>query len=236
MLGLFFTGTDTDVGKTWVTAMVARGLRAGGTRVGAYKPVASGAVDGRWHDIEVLSAALGGQFPADRICPQRFDAALAPPEAARRESREIDANLLRSATRWWTDQVDLLLVEGVGGLLCPLTETETIADLAVDLGWPLVIVARSGLGTINHTLLTIDAARRRSLTIAGIIINDSRPPDPLDQSVGTNALVIERHSGVRVLGHVGHRQCGDLLTPDGTATIDWLELAAQSPSPADQSS
>ncbi|MDP7276279.1 MAG: dethiobiotin synthase [Planctomycetaceae bacterium] len=228
MLGLFLTGTDTGVGKTWVTAMVARDLQDGGTSVGTYKPVASGTVDGRWQDIDMLSKALGDQFPAERICPQRFDAPLAPPEAARRENREIDAGLLRSATRWWTDHVELLLVEGVGGLLCPLTETETIAELAVDLGWPVIIVARSGLGTINHTLLTIEAARHRSLVIAGVITNDACPADPLDRSVQTNAMLIERHGGVRVLGHVAHRESSDLLTLDAKATIDWLALAGQS--------
>ena len=116
MRGLFVTGTDTGVGKTWVTAMVARHLVQQEIQVGAYKPTASGSQNGRWADVDVLREAIGGRFPEERICPQRFDAPLAPPEAARLENREIDPGLLRSGALWWSDQVDTLLVEGVGGL------------------------------------------------------------------------------------------------------------------------
>ncbi len=224
MQGLFFTGTDTGVGKTWITTMAARQLGQLGIRVGAYKPVASGVENNRWADIDALAEAIGGEFPDERICPQRFDAPLAPPEAARQEDREVDAGLLRSGARWWSQQVDLLVVEGVGGLLCPLTETETVADLAAGLGWPIVIVARNALGTINHTLLTIEAARHRGLDIAGVVLNQPDPPDSLDRSPETNAATIDRLGHVKILGHVaygGH----DLLPPDGTTTIDWSELA-----------
>lgn len=224
MQGLFFTGTDTGVGKTWVATMAARQLSRLGIRVGAYKPVASGVEDGRWADIDALGQAIGGGFPDERICPQRFDAPLAPPEAARREDRQVDAGLLRSGARWWNRQVDLLVVEGVGGLLCPLTDTETVADLAGDLGWPIVIVARNALGTINHTLLTIDAARHRGLDISGVVLNQPDAPDPLDRSLDTNARTIGRLGGVGILGLVAHGG-HDLLPPDGTATIDWSELA-----------
>ncbi|MEC9010006.1 MAG: dethiobiotin synthase [Planctomycetota bacterium] len=228
MRGLFITGTDTGVGKTWVTAMVARHLDQQGLRVGAYKPTASGSQDGRWADVDVLREAIGGRFPEERICPQRFDAPLAPPEAARLENREIDSGLLRSGALWWSDQVDTLLVEGVGGLLCPLTESETIADLAVDLGWPIVIVARNALGTINHTLLTIDVARRRGLKISGVVLNQPDPPDSHDCSLDTNAGAIGRFGNVEILGHVAYGG-RDLLPPDGTATIDWLSVTDHCP-------
>lgn len=223
MRGLFVTGTDTGVGKTWVTAMVARHLVQQEIQVGAYKPTASGSEDGRWADVDVLREAIGGRFPEERICPQRFDAPLAPPEAARLENREIDPGLLRSGALWWSDQVDTLLVEGVGGLLCPLTGSETIADLAVDLGWPIVIVARNALGTINHTLLTIDVARRRGLKISGVVLNQPEPPDPHDRSLDTNAGTIGRLGNVEILGHVAYGS-RDLLPFDGTATIDWLAV------------
>src|SRR5690606_6781856 len=113
------------------------------------KPVCSGGVpDGAggivWDDVRSLASAVGNAFPDDRICPQRFLAPLAPPVAARREGRRVDADLLRQGARWWQGRVDLLLVEGVGGLLCPLPDDETVADLAGDLGWPLIIVAHLG--------------------------------------------------------------------------------------------
>ena len=224
MQGLFFTGTDTGVGKTWVATMAASQLRAQGVKVGAYKPAASGIEDGRWADVDLLHEAIGGGFPHERICPQHFDLPLAPPDAARQEGREVDAELLRSGAHWWKGQVEMLIVEGVGGLLCPLTETETVAELAVDLGWPVVIVARNALGTINHTLLTIDAARHRGLHIAGVVLNQPQPPDPMDRSVHTNALAIAGLGQVTILGQVQHG-ADDLLPPDATATIDWSQLA-----------
>ena len=224
MKGLFFTGTDTDIGKTWVTSIVARHLSTQGIAVGAYKPAASGVDDGRWADVVSLSEAVGGGFPEERICPQRCAAPLAPPEAARQENLTVDPVLLRTGIEWWEQRVEVLLVEGVGGLLCPLTDTETIVDLAVDLAWPLVIVARNSLGTINHTLLTIEAARNRDLQIAGVVLNHPDPSDPLDRSLETNARAIEHYGNVDVLGHVVHGERA-LRPSNGTATIDWSELA-----------
>ena len=224
MKGLFFTGTDTGLGKTWVTSIAARHLAAQSVAVGVYKPTASGIEDGRWADVVTLGEAVGGGFPDERICPQRFTAPLAPPEAARQENREVDAALLRTGIEWWEQRVEVLLVEGVGGLLCPLTDTETVADLAADLAWPLVIVARDKLGTINHTLLTIDAARSRDLQIAGVVLNQLDPSDALANSLESHIRAIEHYGNVDVLGHVVHGD-RDLLPSDGTATIDWMELA-----------
>src|SRR5262249_17926499 len=131
--GLFITGTDTGVGKTYVAAGIVRLLRQQGMRVGACKPVASGSELGPagpfWQDVEQLHAALGGEYPRERICPQCWHAAVAPPIAARLEGGEVDGRLLRNGADWWREQVDLLVVEGAGGLLSPLTETETVADL-----------------------------------------------------------------------------------------------------------
>jgi dethiobiotin synthetase len=215
MHGLFITGTDTDVGKTYITASLVRALRGDGVRVGAYKPACSGVgtvtSDGpSWADIEALSTALDGEFDRERICPQRFNAPLAPPIAAIKEGRSVDSALLRNGAAWWDAQVDYLLVEGVGGLLCPLTETETVADLAVDLGFSLLIVAYAGLGTIGHTLLTIEAARSRSLDIAGIVLNhvDTETDDAVAAS---NAGEIERRGGVPVLACIGHEGSAGLL-------------------------
>jgi len=183
MRGLFITGTDTDVGKTYVTAAIARQLRAGGWRPGACKPVCSGAEPGhtgepRWNDVEVLAAAIGIENRS-LICSQCFRAPLAPPVAAHQEGTTVSwQRMLDGVTAWQNavdaPDIDLLLIEGVGGLLCPLTEQHTVADFAVAVAFPVIIVARLGLGTINHTLLTIESAQARGLTIAGVILNDGQ--------------------------------------------------------------
>jgi len=223
-VGLFITGTDTGVGKTYLTCLLAQQLRDEGLVVGAYKPAVSGSDEGHWHDVENLARATGNVFPSERICPQRFVAPLAPPEAARAEGLEVDSRLLRTGVDWWRDRVDVLLVEGVGGLLCPLTDSETVADLASDLDWPLLIVARTGLGTINHTLLTIEVARRRDLKIAGLVLNEPEPPALDDESCLTNADGISRHGRVPILAHVNHGHSGRLRPIAGSSTIDWLSL------------
>ncbi|HEX6986049.1 MAG TPA: dethiobiotin synthase, partial [Planctomycetaceae bacterium] len=148
------------------------------------------------------------------------------PVAARQEGRTVDPALLRSGAEWWAGRCDLLLVEGVGGLLCPLTEDETVADLAADLGLPLLVVARATLGTINHTLLTVEAARTRNLDVAGIILNESVPADG-DASVATNAAEIERRSGVPILGIVPHGRPARLLVQGTGQRIDWRTLACR---------
>lgn len=224
MHGLFITGTDTDVGKTYITASLVRALRSDGVRVGAYKPACSGVQQSAsakpiWSDIETLHAALDGEFDRERICPQRFDAPLAPPVAAAREERSVDGTLLRTGAAWWDGYVDYLLVEGVGGLLCPLTETETVADLAVDLGYPLLIVAHAGLGTIGHTLLTIEAARSRKMNIAGIVLNDV-DGQTSTASTASNAAEITRRGGVPILACVDHGGSVGLLARELRARME----------------
>jgi dethiobiotin synthetase len=220
--GLFITATDTGVGKTYLTALIARSLRAAGVRVGAYKPVCSGAeyaADGRvsWGDIRALTDAIGGEFDAKRVCPLRLRAPLAPPVAAKMEGVWLELAAMQAGAAWWDGQVDVLLVEGVGGFLCPLTEDKTIADLAVALGYPLLVVARAGLGTINHTLLTVEAVRSRGLTVAGVILNEA---EPLAETLGIdqNATEIARRANVRVLESVKHEGHGDL------SAAEWMKL------------
>jgi dethiobiotin synthetase len=225
--GLFVTGTDTGVGKTFVSVLMISELRAAGLTVGAYKPACSGVVETptgpTWEDIEALDEATGRLFGRERIGPQRFLAPLAPPVAAKAEGRRVDAGLLRSGAEWWRGRCDVLIVEGAGGLLCPLTETETFADLAVSLGLPVLIVARATLGTINHTLLTIEAARRRGLTVVGVVLNEVVSAGD-DASIATNADEITARTGTPVLGVVPHGRPARLL-PYGTAgRIDWRAL------------
>jgi len=232
--GLFITGTDTGVGKTWVTAMALRDLKADGVTAGAYKPAVTGSVTDdagveRWTDVERLAEALGAEWPLERISPQRFTAPLAPPTAAAREGRQVDARLLRDGAGWWNGRVELLLVEGVGGLLCPLSDSDNVADLAVDLEFPLLIVAGAGLGTINHTLLTVEAARQRDLVVAGVVLNQYEPLDPGDRSIETNAVDIEARTGIPVLAHVAHGQRDGLLHSTPPHKMDLLALAGNLP-------
>lgn len=213
--GLFITGTDTGVGKTVVTTAFAKNWRAAGLRVGAYKPAASGYdldSSGRpfWSDVELLFEALGQSFPRERICPQCFAAPLAPPIAARVEGRCVDDHLLLEGAKWWQTQTEVLLVEGAGGLLSPLSTTGSNADLAAELGFPVLIVARLGLGTINHTLLTVEAAQRRGLNVLGIVLNATQP-ESTDLSTQSNPVQLALRCPVPILAVLPHFSGGDLL-------------------------
>lgn len=229
LTGLFITGTDTNVGKTVIATAIARRLREEDVRVGAYKPVASGAVrrpDGSrvWEDVEQLGQALGGVYPAERICPQRFTAALAPPLAAAAEGRSVDPQLLRAGAQWWQGQVEFLVVEGAGGLLSPVSSTDSVADLARDLALPLVVVARAGLGTINHTLLTLEAAASRGLSVAGIVLNQAAAGDG-DPSVESNPAELQKRTRIPVLAVCSYRETRDLQGDESFRRINWRAIA-----------
>ena len=233
MRGLFITGTDTGVGKTHVACSIIRELRAAGLRVGAYKPVCSGVrigADGRsvWDDVEELRRALGNEFSEERISPQRFAAALAPPIAARQEGKVVDLVELQRGLDWWRSQCEVLIVEGAGGLLCPLTNDETMADLAARFQFPLLIVARLGLGTINHTLLTIEVARTRGLRVAGVLMNEAVPTPDNDPSINTNASEIALRGCVPVLGSRRYQERHWVGRFGEPVQVDWFALADES--------
>lgn len=226
--GFFVTGTDTDVGKTYVSSIILRELINAGHSVGVSKPACSGAVidagEPRWPDLDHLAEAAG-LSDVDLICRQRFQAPLAPPVAARLEGQQPDLSAMQQNLLAWKSRADVVVVEGVGGLLCPLTAKESVADFATWAGFPLLIVARLGLGTINHTLLTIEAARQRDLAVAGVILNDA---DGLaDSPAGqTNFDEVANRTDVPVLGIVGHgRQSISLRDGETPARIDWSGLA-----------
>jgi dethiobiotin synthetase len=228
--GIFITGTDTAVGKTYVACGVITATRDRGIRVGAYKPVVSGCTAGPdgpvWDDLVRLQVALGGDVPIERIGPQRFRASLAAPVAARLEGKEVDAALLRSGIDWWDGRADAVVVEGAGGFLSPVTEAESVADLAVSFAFPIVIVARVSLGTINHTLLTLEAARSRGLEVAGIVLNHSTPPGHDDRSVESNAGELEKRCGVPILAILPHDSTAGLLRQTPLFTIDWRRFTS----------
>ncbi len=224
--GLFVTGTDTGVGKTYVAALIARALRAAGRRVGVYKPAASGCPrDGQGRlvspDAAALWEAAGRPGDLERVCPQRFAAPLAPHLAARAEGRQIDPLRLRSGADYWRGTSDVVVVEGAGGLLSPLGEREYVADLARDLGFPLVIVSRNVLGTINATLQTLTTAAvfRGGLTVAGVVLNHPAPPPPDDPSLRTNRGELAARCSAPLLAEVAYGAGGF------DTDVDWLALA-----------
>jgi len=197
MRGLFVTGTDTGVGKTEVACALVSGARFSGLDAGAMKPAQTGATPGEASDAERLRAAAGGADPLDLVCPYQFLPPLAPGVAARLAGVEISLPRLLEAAHALAARHAALVVEGAGGLLVPLTPAGTYADLAVALGLPVLVVARAGLGTVNHTALTVEALRTRRLTVAGVVLNRTVPDD--DASVPHNAAEIERLTGAAVL-------------------------------------
>jgi dethiobiotin synthetase len=201
MRGLFVTGTDTEAGKTVVAGAICAALAARGERVAAFKPVVTGTDEqpGDWPaDHELLAAAANaGQSAAD-VVPVTFGPPLSPHYAAELAGTAVDPQALRAAAKAAADTSDVLVCEGVGGLLVPLTPDYSVRDLAVDLALPLVVVARTGLGTINHTLLTVEAARAAGLDIAGVVMTPwPADPEPIELS---NRSTVERLSGVPVTG------------------------------------
>jgi dethiobiotin synthetase len=195
--GLFVTATDTGVGKTEVACALVRGHRARGLDVAAMKPAQSGHAPGEPSDAERLRHAAGDEDPPELVCPYRFGPPLAPAVAARLVGRTVYLEAILDAARALAARHAALVVEGAGGLLTPLTEEATYADLAVALGMPALVVARAGLGTVNHTALTVEALRRRGVRVAGVVTN--RLSAAGDASEPFNAAEIERLAGVRVL-------------------------------------
>lgn len=172
--GIFVTGTDTGVGKTIVAATLARLLRMNGARVGVMKPVTSGCREegGKLvSDDALLLCKAAGVELSDDVAPYRLREALAPAEAARIDGVRIEFAALRASFGRLTTIYDYVIVEGAGGLMVPLSGGLLVADLARELELPLLVVARPGLGTINHTVLTCFAAQQLGLRVAGVIIN-----------------------------------------------------------------
>ncbi len=278
--GYFITGTDTGVGKTVFTCLLARELNVAFfsetgrsfaeqkttlARVAAYKPVCSGATyrEGErggvsplvlpvghvsdvpvsspphpgplphsgvltegdincgeegaespvlpkptWPDVEALYIATNAAFPRERLCPQSFFAPISPPAAAALEGREVDEALLVSGYHWLAERAEIILVEGAGGFYSPISKHWLNADLAERIGLPVLIVAPNRLGTINQTLLTIEAVRQRGLTVAGVILNHLCETE--DPSTATNAAEIQHRGRVRIWGEIPYLPAAEL--------------------------
>ena len=220
MRGLFVTGTDTGAGKTVVAAAALAALRARGERVAAFKPVVTGVddpPDPDWPpDHELLAAAAGGgqppagPGPAPPVAAATFGPAVSPHLAARLAGETIDpASLIRAARAAAGDDA-VLVAEGVGGLLVPLTIGFSVRDLAVALGLPLLVAARPGLGTINHTLLTLEAARAAGLAVRAVVLT-SWPVAPGEIERSNRATVAALGDvDVRVLPRLARADLGQL--------------------------
>jgi dethiobiotin synthetase len=230
--GLFMTATDTDSGKTAVATAIVAELVAAGHRVGVYKPVASGVprdAAGRpaaESDPGRLWQAAGRPLTLQAVCPQAFALPLAPAGAARIEGRTIDERLLRTGFDAWRGSSDLVVVEGAGGLFSPLADATLNADLARDLGLPLVVVDAARLGAIGRVLAVVRGARAEGLSVAAVVLSHVRAPegDPADPTSDTAitrdsaADLARRLPGVAVgtLAHAAER-----VTP----ATDWISLA-----------
>lgn len=168
--GVFVTGTGTEVGKTVVAAALAHTFAAKGKRVAVFKPCVTGLDEGGEADHELLRRAAGSEQSDDEIAPYRYGPPASPHLAAALAGEEIDPARLRAAAQAAADGAEALVCEGVGGLLVPLAPGYSVRDLATDLGYPMVVAAGPGLGTINHTLLTIESARAAGLEVAAVVL------------------------------------------------------------------
>jgi dethiobiotin synthetase len=200
--GLFITGTDTGVGKTVIAAAIARWFHDQGNRVAVCKIAATGCERRREglvsEDAEYLAHWADASFPLDTICPQRWAEPLAPAVAAERSGEPLDWSLLQSSLSRMASASDVMIVEGVGGIMVPMDPKHTVLDVAKWLGLPTVVVARATLGTINHTLLTVNALRAAGVKVAGVVIN-RYPAESPGTAEETNPRAIEKWGKVPVL-------------------------------------
>jgi dethiobiotin synthetase len=204
---LLVTGTDTGVGKTYVSCGLLRAAREAGLRVAARKPAETGCAPGAdgervGADAVALHAAAGAAEPLDAVCPIRLSDPLAPAVAARRAAVTIDPEAIVESCLRRAAEVDLLLVAGAGGLLVPLAGRSSYADLARDLGARLVVVVGARLGAINHALLTLEVAARRGIAVVGYVVNHVSVTR--DLATDTLAATLRELTDVPLLAEIAH--------------------------------
>lgn len=214
--GVFVTGTGTGVGKTVVAAAIARSAVARGLTVAVYKPAVTGLDDEGEPDHELLRRAASSEQAKAEVSPYRYGPAVSPHLAAAMAGEEIDRERLLNAAGAAADDADAIVCEGVGGLMVPLARDYLIRNLAAELGYPVVIVASPGLGTINHTLLTIEAAWAAELEVRAVVLTPW--PDAPSEIEASNRETVALLGGVavEVLPEL------DLADPTGWPTIDLL--------------
>lgn len=197
MTGLFVTGTGTEVGKTVLAAVAARTLAADGLAVAVFKPCVTGLDEPGEADHELLRRASGSAQGDEQIAPYRYGPPASPHLAAALAGEQIDPGRLRAAARAAAEGADALVCEGVGGLLVPLAGDYLVRDFAAELGYPVAIAAAPGLGTINHTLLTVEVARAAGLEVVAVVLTPW-PEDPSEIELSNRATIAEL-AGVEVL-------------------------------------
>jgi dethiobiotin synthetase len=231
--GLLVTGTDTGIGKTVVAGAIAAWFGKQGARVGVFKPIASACVRRREglvsEDAELLAHCADSPYPLDMIAPIRFLEPLAPGVAAHRVKEPIDWAIAERALRTIVHSSDVLVVEGIGGIMVPMDAKHTMLDVAAWLKLPALVVARPGLGTINHTILTVEALRRAGVGVAGVVINRYPAENPT-VAEETNPRAIEKWGNVPVLCIVPEvkEPIGRTIPADiaaAIALVDWSRFA-----------
>jgi dethiobiotin synthetase len=202
--GVFITGTDTGVGKTLVAAAVALALKKRGHAVGVMKPIETGVSPSRiaQSDAARLRAIAESEDPLGAICPYQFVWPAAPLAAAQAERRVINLDIIRKVYRLHASRYDCTIVEGVGGVFVPITPNANMLDLSKRLRLPAVVVGKSGLGGVNHALLTIEALRRRRIPIVALVLNQTHPVRSKIARIQerTTVEIIRKQAGVSVLG------------------------------------
>jgi len=232
--GLLVVGTDTGVGKTIVAGAIADWFKRQGKRVAVCKPVATGCVEVRQilvsEDAEFLAHCADTPHPLELVNPIRYIEPLAPAVAAERAKEKIDWAVIDSAIQTMANDSQFMIVEGIGGVMTPMDPKHTFLDVADWLKLPAIVVARPGLGTINHTLLTCMALRSRGVRVAGVVIN-RYPPDTAPVAEETNPRAIEKWGKTRVLclvpdavGLVMPQLPADILA--AIDAVDWMEVAS----------
>ena len=203
MQGYFITGTNTNVGKTVVTACLANLLKNQGENVGVMKPIETG-VDPECSssansDAKFLIEVTGVQDALEDVCPYRLKTPASPYQAAKIEGKELYLEKILERFRALQSKHSMMLVEGIGGLLVPITRRYNVTDLALQMNLPLIIVSRIQIGILNHTLLTINAARQHGLKVAGVILNPVHEGE-LDTIEEDQGSLIEELSDTPILG------------------------------------
>lgn len=219
---LVIVGTDTGVGKTWTGCALARALRQSGRRVVGLKPLETGCPGppAETEDGTLLARATGQSEPQHALF--RFRDPVAPPEAADREGRQIDFEYLLRRVREYRDRADVLLVEGAGGLLSPLTWEQNAVDLAQALEARVLLVAADRLGTISHTLLALEKLELSQLEVLGVVLT---APEQPDASTGSNAAAISRLSGCSRLVCAPRSHHPETISDWAQEVTQWLQPA-----------
>lgn len=235
--GLLVVGTDTGVGKTIVACAIAAWFKKQGATVAVCKPIATGCVHRREglvsEDAELLAHFSDTRHPLDLICPNWYAEPLAPAIAAERAKQPVDFEAIDRSIRLLSDGADVMIVEGIGGVMVPVADKLTFLDLAADLALPAIVVARPTLGTINHTLLTVEALRRAGVEVAGVVIN-RYVTDKASIAEESNPRAIEKWGKLPVLCVVPEeRPIGPLPLelPAGivaaVGAVDWTRFTAR---------